>query len=409
MRHVAGRGRRAWLGAPLVFFGTVGLLMAIGCDTSDSKPTKPAALADSVITFHVSVPAGTPDTASVWISGNHPALGNWNGQGLKTQRLPSGIHEARQKFDPGTQLEFKVTRGGWETVEKGADGSEISNRRLTVAGPETVNVVVANWRDWGEGGHGESTLTGDIHLLENIASRFLTRTRSVIVYLPPGYETNPTRRYPVLYMHDGQNIFDAATSFVGEWHVDEIAEDLISTGEIEPLIVVGVYNTADRIAEYTPVADQPHGGGNADNYGRFLVEELKPFIDGTYRTLPDRANTGVAGSSLGGLVSMYFALTHSETFSRIGVVSPSVWWGNGYIVQRVTAQPKVASRIWLDMGTGEGAEAISGARALRDALVQQGWVLGQDLDYMEAAGAMHNEAAWAERVDEILRFLFPAP
>ena len=119
---------------------------------------------------------------------------------------------------------------------------------------------------------------------------------------------------------------------------------------------------------------------------------MKPFIDGTYRTLPDRANTGVAGSSLGGLVSMYFALTHSETFSRIGVVSPSVWWGNGDIVRRVTAQPKVASRIWLDMGTGEGAEAVSGAQALRDALVQQGWVLGQDLAYMEAPGAVHNEA-----------------
>jgi predicted alpha/beta superfamily hydrolase len=90
------------------------------------------------------------------------------------------------------------------------------------------------------------------------------------------------------------------------------------------------------------------------------------------------------------------------------VVSPSVWWGNGDIVGRVGAQPKVASRIWLDMGTGEGAEAVSGAQALRDALVQKGWVLGQDLAYVEAPGAAHNEAAWAERVDEILRFLFPA-
>ncbi len=406
MRQGAGRRRGRQAGA--VFVVTMGLLMAIGCNEGSSNPAEAQAPADSAVTFRVTVPEGTPDTASVWISGNHPALGDWSGRGLRARRLAGGAYEARQVFAPGSSLEFKVTRGGWETVEKAGDGSEMPNRRHLVDPPDTLDLVVANWRDWVKDDRRESTLTGDIRLHRGIASRFLTPVRDVIVYLPPGYASESDRRYPVLYMHDGQNIFDAATSFVGEWRVDETAEDLIGQGAIEPLIVVGVYNTADRISEYTPAVDAGRGG-NADNYGRFLVDELKPFIDSTYRTLPDREHSGVAGSSLGGLVSMHFALTLSETFSRIGVVSPSVWWADQHILGEVRGSSKPASRIWLDMGTGEGAEAVAGARALRDALVAKGWVLGGDLAYVEAPGAAHNEAAWAQRVSPILRFLFPAP
>src|SRR6478672_12725552 len=146
----------------------------------------------------------------------------------------------------------------------------------------------------------EHTLTGDVRTHERFHSRYLEHDRTIIVYLPPGYEPRSADRYPVLYLHDGQNVFDRATSIGEEWHVDEVAQALITAGELEPLIVVGIYNTGvHRIDEYTPTPSAD-GGGRAEDYGRMLVEELKPFIDSTYKTLPSAASTALGGSSLGG-------------------------------------------------------------------------------------------------------------
>jgi predicted alpha/beta superfamily hydrolase len=262
------------------------------------------------------------------------------------------------------------------------------------------------------------TLTGDIRLHKDFQSKILNNDRDVIVYLPPGYDKNKQRHYSVLYLHDGQNLFDGATSFIPgqEWRVDEAAEILIASGKIEPLIIVGVYNTGkDRIDEYTPVAEPKYkAGGKADLYGRLLVEELKPFIDKTYRTKKGAAHTGLGGSSLGGLVSMYLGLKYPNVFGRVAVVSPSVWWANNQIVHQVEALPKKPPlRIWLDIGTKEGGNAeeaqhtVDGARLLKNALVKKGWKLEKDLKYFEAQGAEHNERAWAARVEQILEFLFP--
>ncbi|MDT4897283.1 MAG: hypothetical protein QOH25_2360 [Acidobacteriota bacterium] len=262
---------------------------------------------------------------------------------------------------------------------------------------------------------GEHTLTGEFRTHKNFHSRFLPSDRDVIVYLPPGYETNRKQRYPVFYLHDGQNLFDGATSFIkgAEWRVDETAQALIETHAIKPLIIVGIYNTGrDRIDEYTPTADAKYKGGKADLYGRLLVEELKPFIDSEYRTLKDAKNTGVGGSSLGGLVSLYLVLKYPKVFGSAAVVSPSVWWDKKMIVREVEALKKRNGvRIWLDIGTKEGGseaeEHRNNARQLRDALIAKGWKEGADLKYYEAEGAEHNERAWAARVDPMLRFLYP--
>jgi predicted alpha/beta superfamily hydrolase len=260
------------------------------------------------------------------------------------------------------------------------------------------------------------TLTGEFRTHRNFHSRFLKSDRDVLVYLPPGYDADKKKRYPVLYLHDGQNLFDGATSFIkgAEWGVDETAQRLITGGEIEPLIIVGVYNTGrDRVDEYTPTMDPKHKmGGKADLYGRMLVEELKPFIDSEYRTRRDAKSTGLGGSSLGGLVSLYLALKYPQTFGRVIVASPSVWWDDRVIVREVEALKKRPRlRIWLDMGTkeggGEAEEHTRNARALRDALARKGWKEGSDLKYFEAEGAEHNERAWAARVEPMLRFLFP--
>jgi len=262
------------------------------------------------------------------------------------------------------------------------------------------------------------TLTGDIRYHHNFHSKLLNNDRDVVVYLPPEYEVTKDKRFSVFYMHDGQNLFDGATSFIPgqEWKVDETAQSLINANKIEPLIIVGIYNTGkDRVNEYTPTQDPKYKtGGNADLYGRMLVEELKPFIDQTYRTKHDAAHTGLGGSSLGGLVSLYLGLKYPNVFSRLAVVSPSVWWANKQIVHFVEQLPrKPALRIWLDIGTKEGRDpeealkATNDVRLLNETLEKKGWRPGKDLKYFEASDAEHNERSWAARTDQILEFLFP--
>jgi predicted alpha/beta superfamily hydrolase len=264
----------------------------------------------------------------------------------------------------------------------------------------------------------EHTLTGNIHRHSHFESRLLRTRRDILVYLPRGYRRQTRARYPVLYMHDGQNVFDAATSFAGvEWGVDETAQRLIRKGLIEPLIIVAVENVGDnRIHEYAPTRgvitqtgpSKKRSRGLAQKYGRFLVEELKPYIDKTYRTRPEGEFTGLAGSSLGALATMALGLWFPKVFSRLGVMSPSVWWDNEAIVGMVEGlEDKLPLKIWLDTGTHE--EGWERARNLRDALVDRGWRLYDDLQYAEIEGGDHSEGAWAARVDPMLRYLFPPP
>jgi len=255
------------------------------------------------------------------------------------------------------------------------------------------------------------TFTGTFRMHEGVRSRFLASEHDVIVYLPPGYEEDIERRYPVLYMQDGQNLFDASTSFAGEWRLDEAAEQMIAAGLVAPLIIVGVYNAgAYRVDEYTPTRDSAkRAGGKADRYGRMLVEELKPFIDSEYRTLPEPRSTGIGGSSLGGLVSLYLALKYSGIFWNVAVLSPSVWWDNRFIVRRVRALNAAPPlRVWLSTGTAEGDGVVAGARRVRDALVAKGWTEGESLHYEEIEGGRHSESAWADVAPAMLHFLYPA-
>ena len=216
----------------------------------------------------------------------------------------------------------------------------------------------------------------------------------------------------MLYLHDGQNLFDPETAYVKgmDWKADETADSLIRGGEIEPLIIVGIFNTGEhRIEEYTPTRDRKLGGGHAEDYGRMLVEELKPFINERYRTLQDAHNTGLGGSSLGGLATLYLGFTHPEVFGKLAVLSPSVWWDNKAILKTIRhAQPKPRLKIWLSMGTEESKSGLRDANSLRDVLVAQGWNETDDLHYEVIAGAKHEEAAWAERVGPVLRYLFPS-
>jgi len=383
----------------MLLLGVAALVCTLAGCTPPDRPVESVP-----VTFQLTVPATTPADSEVWVTGDKEVLGSWDGKGLQLTKQPDGTYTATTHFAPGTTIQWKATRGSWDTVEKGANHQDVDNRSYTVTlRNNTVRGTILNWRG--------PTTTGNIKYHNNFPSQFV-KARNVVVYLPPGYDSNATRRYPVLYMHDGQNLFDRLTSAFGsEWNADETAERLITAGQMEPIIIVGPYNTSDRIPEYTHVADPRHGGGKADDYARFLVQELKPFIDQTYRTKHEPEFTGLAGSSLGGLVSMYFGITLSNTFTRIGVISPSVWWSNKEIVTRVSnLSTKPAIKVWLDIGTNEGstaAEEVQNTRELRDALVAKGFVLNQDLRYLEVQGAGHDESAWSGRMDQIFKYLYP--
>jgi len=262
------------------------------------------------------------------------------------------------------------------------------------------------------------TLAGNIQSHPAFPSKILKNQRDVLVYLPLGYRRFTGKHYPVLYLHDGQNVFDAATSFAGvEWGVDEAAQQLIRQKLIEPLIIVAIANTGeDRIHEYAPTPariDPPkrkRSKGMLRSYGQFLTQELKPFIDRRYRTKREAEFTGLGGSSLGGLATLALGLWFPDYFRRLAVLSPSIWWDDCAIykiVEEIDEEAKPPLKIWLDTGTHEpGWER---AAVLRDRLVEKGWRLHDDLHYLEVAGADHSEGAWAARVDSVLRFLFPPP
>lgn len=245
-------------------------------------------------------------------------------------------------------------------------------------------------------------------------SSYLPNDRDVIVYIPPGYDDEPERTFPVLYMHDGQNLFDGETSYIKgrTWMVLDHADGAIEAGEVEPLVIVGIYNTGDRrLAEYTHEYNWQMGGGEAHKYGDLLTRELMPWIAERYRVRHDRESTGMGGSSLGGLVSLYLGLRHPQVFGRLALMSPSVWWNHKSILGYLNEHsPQVWERpkIWLDVGDHEGQRTLRDVEHLARRLRANGWRPGETMRFEKVHEGTHDEASWAGRVRPMLRFLFPA-
>jgi len=259
----------------------------------------------------------------------------------------------------------------------------------------------------------------DIHhprliLHKSFISNYLPDKRDVIVYVPPGYKEAPQRTYPVLYLHDGQNLFDGRTSFVkGQtWQVREHADAAIEAGEIEPIVIVGIYNAGDRrLAEYTHEHNWQMSGGEAERYGKLLTVELLPWIANRYRVRTDREGTGMGGSSLGGLVTLYLGLRHPEIFGRLALLSPSVWWNHKSILSYLNEHaPQMweRPRVWLDVGDKEGHRTLKDVEHLARRLRANGWRPGETMHFERVHGGTHDESSWAARVGPMLRFLFPA-
>jgi len=277
---------------------------------------------------------------------------------------------------------------------------------------------VTTWQDY-TANRTQHSVVGDLRVYATLYSPQLDNTRNVLVWLPPSYAQGE-RRYPVLYMHDGDNLFDSFTSFVGEWQVDETLTALGAEG-YEAIVVGLPVSGADRLKEYNPFrsATEVRWDGRGAAYIDFIVDTVKPLIDQDFRTQPDAANTGLAGSSMGGLISLYGFLTRQDVFGLCGAFSPAYWFGKNGLRETVREQARGTGKIYLDVGTQEGSTLsrwvnsnidpnrlyMEGVRELRDDLLSHGYELSRSLLYVEEEGAAHREDAWARRLPGALRFL----
>ena len=247
-----------------------------------------------------------------------------------------------------------------------------------------------------------------LKVAEKVWSPQLRNERDLVVYLPPGYDADETKHYPVVYMHDGQNVFDPNTSFVGHWQVGHALAFHAKHG-FEAIVVAIPNMGTERLAEYTPHADLIRGGGDGDRYIAFLVETVKPLMDRTLRTKCEPEHTALVGSSLGGLISLYGLFRSPWTFGVAGVMSPALWFADGRIFDYVREQRAPGGRIHLDMGTHEGPDALEDARQMKELLTERGFIPGATLSYFEDVGARHNERAWARRFRKVLPWLLGGP
>ena len=337
----------------------------------------------------------------VFLTGSSDELGRWNPAAVPLTRTDENRWETWLNVPTPSPIEFKITRGSWATEEVDANGVIPPNRTWSPAEGDTLTLEVADWLDRRPAPAGPQ-IVGYYHMMPQVHSRFLEHDRDVIVWLPPGYDARPSRRYPVLYMHDGRQVFDPTTSTWGkDWQVDEHAHNMILTGELEPFIVVAVDCTDARSEEYSPA----HKG---DDYLRFLIEELKPRIDAEWRTAPER--TAIAGASLGGLISFYAVWKHPDVYFGAACLSPA-------FVERYGKEcfPMVSAsednlpdiKLFLSCGGAPGMEAelLEGTLQMADLLRRVGFP-EKDLTVRIESWAEHNEEAWARMTPHWLRFLF---
>lgn len=350
------------------------------------------------VTFRV-IAEHVATTDTIYIVGNDHSLGAWDPAAVPLERQPDGTWTRTIPFRDGARLEYKVTRGSWSSEALGEGNRIRPNARLTVTGPQTVEITVPAWRDQVTP---RSAVTGELRVHEGVAGEGLP-ARTVSVWLPPGYDERSDAHFPVLYMHDGQNVFDPARAGFGmEWRIDEEATRLIGEGRLVPMIVVGIDCSTNRFQEY---GDTPTGAA----YRRFVVDVVKPLVDRTYRTLPDREHTAVMGSSMGGCVSFLLAWERPDVFSGAACLSPAFFKPVTDRVRRHKGERKPI-RLYLDNGgIGLELELQEGCDRMLALLPKRGFVEGRDYTWFLDPTAEHNEDAWAARVWRPLEFLFGSP
>jgi len=356
------------------------------------------------VTFRVVTPVSTPRDANIYIAGNDSLLGLWDPGRVSLRAENDSVWVGEFRFAHGKELEYKITRGAWNLEAIYQEGEIPQNNRLVVERDTAIVVRPLMWRDGMESMEGG--ITGTVQYHRDLKAEGLRFERDLIVWLPPSYDQDSTKRYPVVYMQDGQNIFDPHTSFTGfDWRIDEVCDSLIRINRIREIIVVGIYNSPDRMTEYSNSAE-------GRSYAEFVVNAVKPLVDSTYRTLPERENTAVMGSSLGGLISFLIAWWHPDIFSEAGCLSTVFTYNQDATLKEVEADTDRTKpvKFYLDCG-GVGGEATlkPGMDKMIQLLKDKGYREGFDYTWYYDPSAEHNERAWASRVWRPLVFFFGIP
>ena len=363
------------------------------------------------VTFVVKeLPKETPKDAAIYISGDFEG---WSG-GLKKYKLNlvDGIYSITLPKKTKSML-FKFTQGSWKTVESDNTGGSLDNRSYTFKkSNDTINVKIAGWIHLFDQKKA-STISKNVTILnEEFGIPQLNRKRRVCMYLPPDYKVSK-ESYPVVYMHDGQNLFDANTSYSGEWNVDETLDKIFKYNNLK-LIVVGIDNGGDkRLDEYSPWENTKYGGGEGDQYLDFIVNTLKPYVDANFKTLTDKKNTAIIGSSMGGLISHYAALKYSDIFGKIGVYSPAFWFCpeiNGYTITHGNLKN---TKMYFLAGGKEGYKAgfdeisqtVEGMNTAIDILKSRGFPK-ENIKLKVVPEGEHNEKLWRTNFEETILWLF---
>ncbi|MBL8537280.1 MAG: hypothetical protein JNM59_07730 [Hyphomonadaceae bacterium] len=393
-----------------------------------------------VVTIRAIVPE---NSGPVYLAGNLPELGPWRANGAAMQ----GTGRERRitlRLPLGTTLEYKITQGSWDREGLGPSGTVMPNSRIEVDGEETATITIVDWKhDVNEyvGDPEGAGVIGQLVYWRDVRSPLLQHARHVGIYLPPQYVANPDARFPVIYAHDGQNLFDPRIANTGvDWGVDEAMQALVAEGAIEPAIVVGIWSTPNRRLEYAPagvlalVSDDvkadaaeefPENLRVGDAYLRFIVEELKPRIDREFRTRPGRESTFLMGSSMGALISVYGMAEHPDVFGAAAGLS--MHWPTGIsehniIERQETWRPAIVAAyqsyfegrrldpashlMWVDHGAGFLDHLyVPYQEAMLPVLHGLGYVDGVTLEARVYPGANHNETAWRERLRDPLTFL----
>jgi predicted alpha/beta superfamily hydrolase len=355
------------------------------------------------VTFVIkSIPEDTPRNSKFFLAGminkwqpNHPdyefSLDDLGRLSLTLQSVPD-------------TFEYKICRGNWPSVEVDSSGRDIANRLYVDSLGNTIVIDVENWRDRVNPNNLVSTATKSVFFTPtSIEIPQLKRRRTVRVYFPPNYSSS--QGFPVIYMFDGQNVFDAATSFSGEWRVDEVMDSLFERRGLGCIVVAIYHGEDERLNEYTPWPNDEKVGGDGAKFARFIVRDLKPYIDKYYRTIPTRENTIIIGSSLGGLMALYTALEYPNVFGKVGVFSPSLWWNEKAFEQLEKFKKKHFQKIYIYGGEKESDSLVPNIFRAEELLKGAGFA-ENELIINIAPDGRHNEYYWGREFPQALKWFF---
>lgn len=343
-----------------------------------------------------SLPPFHPSGSNIYLAGS---FNGWNPQDkdFMFRRDTAGNYVIEVKLAEGS-YEYKITRGGWDKAECKKDGASTANRFLKTGGDQVIELSIEEWSDRFPAAPAKSTASKNVKVIDTaFLMPSLKRTRRVWIYLPECYDSCK-KRFPVLYMHDGQNLFDNATSYSGEWGVDEYLDSL--SAEANHCIVVAVdHGGNQRLNEYSPFDFELKGigamskssKGEGKEYIEFLVKTLKPFIDKNYRTAKGKANTAIAGSSMGGLISLYAVLKYPGVFGAAGVFSPAFWVVPGIFDEIKSTGKKVNAKIYFYAGKLEGETMVPD---MLKAYEEMSRVSKSKMQAVIRDDGKHNESTW---------------